>query len=249
MFIILVRHHTIGKGDIMSEHISTLSQKTADILKKQITDKKLYKPGDRLPNENRLSESFSVSRTTLREAIKILVSEGILVVRRGKGTYVNDTFDRSLGNAPLPTGSVTSQKVTLRDLYEVRLIIEPKAAAMAAKRATDGEIKEILKLGKRVQAEIKKNAAGDGRMRSECDFHTAILKASHNDYISSFSPVLVKTIENTFELNENLELIAKDAYQDHITIMGFLKSRDPEGVESAMIIHLRHAMEHEDLSF
>ena len=226
----------------------SLSQRTAELIRNRITDEKLYSPGSRLPNENELARELDVSRATLREAIKLLVSDGMLTVYRGKGTYVSDVFERSLGNAPLPSVTMTDKKVTLRDLYEVRLIIEPRAAAMCASRASDEEIDEILELGKKVQKEIKKNAAGEGRIKSECDFHTAILKASHNEFIASFSPVLIQTIENTFELNENLDLIARDAYTDHIMIMEFLKLRDPEGIESAMVIHLRHAMEHENIT-
>ena len=71
-----------------------LSQRTADTLRQMILEKKIYTFGEKLPNENELSEKLGISRTTLREAIRTLVSEGILVVQRGKGTFVAEQADR-----------------------------------------------------------------------------------------------------------------------------------------------------------
>jgi DNA-binding FadR family transcriptional regulator len=138
-------------------------------------------------------------------------------------------------------------KVTLKDLYEARMIIEPAAAALAAVRASDEEIDEILRLGDVVQAEIKRHPKGDKRIQSETDFHGAIMRASHNDFLIQFIPVLTETIEKTFALDENLEIIAEDAYKDHIMIMNFLKRRDSEGLRSAVLIHLHHATYNEEL--
>ncbi|MDY0395514.1 GntR family transcriptional regulator [Virgibacillus halophilus] len=58
-----------------------------------IAVEKRFLPGDKLPNENELSEELDISRTTLREAIRILVTNGILEIRRGKGTYVKEDID------------------------------------------------------------------------------------------------------------------------------------------------------------
>ena len=65
-----------------------LSQRTAETLRAQILEEKKYRPGEKLPNENELAESIGISRTTLREAIRTLASEGLLEVRRGRGTFV-----------------------------------------------------------------------------------------------------------------------------------------------------------------
>lgn len=71
----------------------TLSQKTADQLRKSILTNHEYIPGQKLPNENQLSIQMGISRTTLREAIRILVSEGLLRVERGNGTFVANQGD------------------------------------------------------------------------------------------------------------------------------------------------------------
>ena len=76
-----------------------------------------------------------MSRTTLRESIRILVSEGILVVQRGKGTFVADKLEWMAGER-LSIHEFSDTKVTLRDLYETRMIFEPEAAALACREIT-----------------------------------------------------------------------------------------------------------------
>ncbi|MBQ4361464.1 MAG: FadR family transcriptional regulator [Lachnospiraceae bacterium] len=221
----------------------TKAQRTAQNLGALI-DQGQYAAGQKLPNENELSAQLGISRTTLREAIRILVSEGRLTVRRGSGTYVSDALNQS-AQASL---AVNDMKVTLRDLYEARLIFEPQAAALAARRAGDEEIAAILRLGEKVQQLIKEDPAGEARVASETEFHSAIIKASHNEFLGSFMPIINETIEKTFARGYNLEMIAEDAYKDHIMIMNFLEKRDAEGLRSAVMIHLRHALWNEEIS-
>lgn len=225
-----------------------LSQRTAETLKAQILEEKRYQYGEKLPNENELSETLGISRTTLREAIRILISEGLLVVKRGRGTFVADQFDQYTDSS-MDVQELFKMKVTLRDLYETRLIFEPQAAALACKRATDKEIEQILALGEECQRQVKLNPQGKDRIASESAFHGAIIKAAHNDFLSQFMPTLTQTIEQTFALNYNLDVIAEDAYKDHILIMDFLKKRDGEAIKSAVTIHLHHAVQHEKISF
>ncbi|MCR5147973.1 MAG: GntR family transcriptional regulator [Eubacterium sp.] len=224
-----------------------LAQRTADILKNRIIGEKSLLAGEKLPNENQLSSELGVSRATLREAIRILVNDGLLTVLRGKGTFVSEKADQFAGTSTIGKLDTSDMKVRLRDLYEARLIIEPEAAFLAAKRATDEEIAEILKLGEIVQKKIKNNPRGYARIKSESDFHGAIMKAAHNDFLASFIPLLTETIEKTFAIDENLEIIAEDAYKDHILIMHFLELRDAAALRSAVTIHLHHAAINENL--
>lgn len=226
--------------------MENLSQRTAETLKKMIVEDHIYNYGEKLPNENELSQKLGISRTTLREAIRTLISNGVLVVKRGKGTFVAEQIDQYAQGFEL--NDFSKKKVTLRDLYETRLIFEPEAAALACKRATDEEIKEILRLGKICQKELKKDPCGKKRIESESAFHGAILKASHNEFLGQFMPMLTSTIEKTIELNYNLDIIAEEAYKDHIMIMNFLEKRDTLGVKSAVTIHLHHAVLAEQIS-
>lgn len=224
-----------------------LSQQTAETLQNRITKQHIYKFGEKLPNENELSQELGISRTTLREAIRILTAEGILEVRRGRGTFVAAQIDQYTEGG-IDMQNLSKMKVTLRDLYETRLIFEPEAAALACKRATSSEIQEILKLGEECQQQILKDPQSKNRIASESAFHGAIIKASHNEFLGQFMPMLTQTIEQTFQLNYNLDIVAEDAYKDHILIMDFLEKRDGQGIKSAVTVHLHHALLNEQLS-
>lgn len=230
------------------EEKSNLSQRTAEIIRRQIKDEHKYNYGQKLPNENELSEELGVSRTTLRESIRILVSQGILVVQRGKGTFVADKLEQMAGER-LAIHEFSDTKVTLRDLYETRMIFEPEAAALACRRASDEEIAHILELGEACQDFLLRNPAGRDRINSEIAFHSAIIEASHNVFLGQFMPMLTQTIEQTFALDYNLDVIAEDAYKDHIMIMNFLEKRDAQALKSAVTIHLHHAFWTEELQW
>ena len=108
-----------------------LSESVADDIRTMITIEKRFCPGDKIPNENELSRELDVSRTTLREAVRILITNGVLEIRRGLGTYVREEKETYAGMA---LGSLTDTKAGARDLYEMRLIFKPEAAALAAVR-------------------------------------------------------------------------------------------------------------------
>ena len=219
----------------------SLSQKVADELRKNILVDKIYKPGDKLPNENDLSAHLGVSRATLREAIHILVTENVLTVYRGKGTFISNEMDSFVDAAPPLMSDMIQMKVTLRDLYEARLLIEPYAAGLAADRATDEEIDEILKKGEALQELILNAPESEERIRAEIEFHGSIIKAAHNEFLSNSVGVLTESIEGTFRLEDDHQEMSHYAYNDHIQIMDFLKHRDAQALKSSIIIHLHHA--------
>ena len=225
---------------------NTRTQRTAERLRNMIVEEQVFHYGEKLPNENELSSRLGISRTTLREAIHILTSEGLLTVKRGKGTFVSAQINQ-YASGKLELSDLSDMKITLRDLYEARLIFEPEAAALACKRATEEEIREIMQLGQVCQEQLRLNPTGKKRIESENMFHGAIVRASHNDFLSRFMPLLTETIEKTFSFNFNYEVIAEDAYKDHILIMDFLQKRDAEAVRSAVTIHLHHAIWNEQL--
>ena len=121
-----------------------LSEQTADNILSMIAIDKRYKPGEKLPNENELSEMLGVSRTTLREAVRILAAGQVVEIQRGRGTYVRQDFsDQSMDRL----SGLATAKVGAWDLYEMRLIFEPEAAYYAAIRGTEAEMQKICLLG------------------------------------------------------------------------------------------------------
>lgn len=213
-----------------------LSQSIADNILSMITIEKRFSIGDKLPNELELSEELNVSRTTLREAIKILVAYHILEIRRGKGTYVTETaLEQSQDLEQL-----SAIKVNAKDLYEMRLIFEPEAAYLATVRGTDAEIKRILDYGKRIENEIRN---GRDRTKDEHSFHKAIAQATHNEFMNKLMPILYQAISKGVVLSTQSEKAKNDTLSDHRMIMEFLEQRNAEGAKNAMRIHIMHAIQ------
>lgn len=212
-----------------------LSQSIADTILSMITIEKRFTAGDKLPNENELSAELNVSRTTLREAIRILVAYNILEIQRGKGTFVTQT---ALDQEP-DLGQLFDIKVNAKDLYEMRLIFEPEAAYLAAIRGTDAEIKRILEFGERIEQEIK---TGQDRTGNEHSFHKAIAQATHNEFMNQLMPILYQAIAKGVTLSAVSQKAVSDTVGDHRMIMDFLEQRNAEGAKNAMKIHIMHAI-------
>ena len=212
-----------------------LSQSVADSILSMITIEKRFSVGDKLPNEIELSEELNVSRTTLREAIRILVAYNILEIRRGKGTYVTE----KVLEQPQDLEQLSTVKVNAKDLYEMRLIFEPEAAYLAVVRGTDAEIKRILDYGKRIEDEIRN---GKDRTKDEHSFHKAIAQATHNEFMNKLMPILYQAISKGVVLSTQSEKAINDTIGDHRMIMEFLEQRNAEGAKNAMRIHMMHAI-------
>ncbi len=212
-----------------------LSQSVADNILAMITIEKRFSVGDKLPNELDLSEELNVSRTTLREAIRILVALDILEIQRGKGTYVKENAFKKQQDLE----QLSNIKVNAKDLYEMRLIFEPEAAYYAALRATDSEIKRIIEFGKKVEKEISSH---QDRTDDEHSFHKAIAQATHNEFMNKLMPILYQAISKGVYLSLQSDKAIEDTINDHRIIMEFLEQRNAEGAKSAMKIHIMHAM-------
>ena len=200
-----------------------------------ITIEKRFSVGDKLPNEIELSEELNVSRTTLREAVRILVAYNLLEIRRGKGTYVT----KKVLEQPQDLEQLSTVKVNAKDLYEMRLIFEPEAAYLAAVRGTDAEIKRILDYGKRIEDEIRN---GKDRTEDEHSFHKAIAQATHNEFMNKLMPILYQAISKGVVLSAQSKNAINNTIGDHRMIMEFLEQRNAEGAKNAMKIHIMHAI-------
>lgn len=212
-----------------------LSQSIADTLISMITIEKRFAAGDKLPNENELAAELSVSRTTIREAIKTLAARDIVEIQRGRGTFV--TKGALAQNQEME--QLTAIKVNAKDLYEMRLIFEPEAAYLAAERGTETEIRRILEYGRKVEEQIR---ADQDRTENEQAFHKAIAQATHNEFMNQLMPILFQAISKGVTLSEQSDKAIDDTLNDHRTIMEFLQQRNAEGAKNAMKIHILHAI-------
>ena len=216
----------------MEKREQSLAESVANELATLIIIDKKYNPGDKMPNENELSAAMKVSRTTLREAIRILATRNILEIKRGKGTFVTEleNIEDSDGVA-----SLSKVKVNLKDLYEMRILFEPQAAYLAAIRGTEKEINRIIYYGDLTEKMIiEKGETVD----ADQAFHRSIVKATHNEFMEKLMPILYKAISSSVVYNYT----HKDVIEDHRSIMEFFKNRDPEGAKAAMHLNIIHNM-------
>ena len=227
-----------------------LSQQTAERLYNSIVAEGTLRPGDKLPNEVELSQQLGVSRATLREALRALLVQGVVEVRRGRGTLVTPRAAEVAGVAirVLAAGGVlevrrgrgtfVSEEVAdiedfgfsglerlqgqLRDLFELRSIFEPKAARLACQRATEEELRDILERGEAVERCIR---AGQDRTEADRDIHAAIVRAAHNEFMVRLLPVIHQAVAAAVESGEHGEQLAEDTLRDHALLLEFLAKR------------------------
>jgi DNA-binding FadR family transcriptional regulator len=212
-----------------------LSEMTADKLYEQIVDEQRYAPGSKLPNENELSEELRVSRTTLREAISFLVAQGVLEIRRGKGTFVAAELPKA--GMDLTSLAGLRSRVRAKDLFEMRLIFEPATVSLACQRCTDEELRQIQKKAERVEQIA---AEGGDWPLADQEFHWAIIKASHNEYMRRLYPIINSAVNEILQISQNRQHMQEIALADNRLVLEFLLRRDEAGASHAMSIHMKH---------
>ena len=212
-----------------------LSEQTSDRLYEMIVDEQRYAPGSKLPNENELSRNLQVSRTTLREAISFLVAQGVLEIRRGKGTFVAEELPAA--GLDLTSLAGLRSRVRAKDLFEMRLIFEPATVALACQRGTDEELRQIQKKAERVE---RIAAEGGDWPLADQEFHWAIIKASHNEYMRRLYPIINSDVNEILQLSQNRQHMQDIALNDNRLILEFLLKRDEAGARHAMSIHMKH---------
>ena len=212
-----------------------LSEQTADRLYEMIVDEQRYAPGSKLPNENELSEALKVSRTTLREAISFLVAQGVLEIRRGKGTFVSE--DLPAAGLDLTSLAGLRSRVRAKDLFEMRLIFEPATVALACQRGTEEELRQIQKKAERME---RVAAEGGDWPLADQEFHLAIIKASHNEYMRRLYPIINSAVNEIMQISQNRQHMQDIALADNRLILDFLLQRDEAGASHAMSIHMKH---------
>ena len=191
-------------------------------------EKKPLAVGDRLPNEFELAEMFEVGRSTIREAVKGLVTKGVLQVRRGAGTYVQSLTP--VEDDPLGLTAKLHDKFKLAlDLFDVRLILEPEIAAK------DDDIVTLKRLCKETE---ELYLADKDHMPKDIEFHTWIARCSKNQVMESLIPIINSGI-NTF-VNLTRRALRTETIVTHRAITEAIASHDSTGARCAMVMHLTY---------
>jgi GntR family transcriptional repressor for pyruvate dehydrogenase complex len=192
------------------------------------------RPGERLPNERDLARHLGVSRPSLREAVRALAAMNILEVRQGDGTYVT-SLDPELLAEPLQLILAIDASAILA-LFELRRIIEPAAAALAARRATQVEL-DLLRREFERGAGVQQRP--DALIEHDTALHRLVHQAAHNPLLLSVSASLTglarKSRLQTVQLPENAGLTIKE----HRAIVEAICARRPVQAAKQMLFHLK----------
>lgn len=196
------------------------------------------KPGQRLPPEKELSERLGLSRNSLREAVKALDLIRVLDVRRGDGTYVT-TLEPALLFDAVSFVVDMHQDTSLMELFEVRRILEPAAAGLAAVRLDDGQIEAL----RAMLAGIDDSTSVEALVAHDLAFHAQITKASGNSYLSSMLEALSsRTVRARIWRGLTQENAAARTLAEHRGIVDALAQRDVELVKALVTVHI-HGVE------
>jgi GntR family transcriptional repressor for pyruvate dehydrogenase complex len=191
--------------------------------------------GDQLPSEHELAQQFGVSRTAVREAVKALRQKGLVEIMPGRGTFItnttSDTIRKSL-DMLMKFGTTKGSG----NLVEVREILEPEIAALAAKRITDEYITAMREAVETMDTALDNV---DVFVEADLDFHLALAEGTQNPFI----PILMDSIIDLLREQRKRIGLTKGGLQrgqaHHKKILDAITRRDPQAARSAMHDHLK----------
>jgi GntR family transcriptional repressor for pyruvate dehydrogenase complex len=197
------------------------------------------KPGDQLPPDRELAEEFGVSRTAVREAVKALREKGLVEAYPGRGTFITDGTSHAIRQS-LDRMAKIGQPEGSAFLAEVRAILEPEIAALAAVRASEQELASMRE-PVAVMDEARKDP--DAFIEADLDFHLALAEAAANPLILSLIDSIVALLREQRIGIFRVEGGPERGQYHHKRILEAIERHDPEGARKAMRAHLQQVRE------
>jgi len=220
--------------------METLHRQVLNQIGEQICSGK-FAPGDILPAEPVLAERMQVSRITIRETMKSLSAKGMLQVRRRYGTIVLPRSQWQLFDSDVITWRARAGTVDaglIQDLMELRLIIEPNAAKLAARRATDEDRVAVRRAFKAMERAV----AGHGEyVPADLAFHGAILTACHNQFVQQMQNALSAILRTSFELSSEIAGGPARSLPMHEALCVAIEKGDEVAAEAAVLTLIERA--------
>ena len=190
------------------------------------------RPGTTLPNFDQLAEEFAISRLSIREAIKVLAGKGLVRSRPRLGTVVRPRHEWSRLDPDVlvwQIGAVPSAAF-VRSLFEIRQMIEPEAAALAAERA-GGEI--LAEIERSLAAMANTDPRSPESIKADVALHQAILAGSGNEFVAAFGPAIETSLTVTFGVQREVRPDVANFVPDHAAIVDAIKRGDRDGARAA----------------
>jgi GntR family transcriptional regulator, transcriptional repressor for pyruvate dehydrogenase complex len=191
------------------------------------------KPGDRLPPERELAEMFGVSRSSVRDAIRVLEMRGLVEPKHGEGTLVRQVpLDAIV--SPLADVLAASKDLTT-DLFDMRKILEPPVARAAALRATPEDLAALKDI---VARQAERVQAGEVAIAEDNEFHYRIATAAKNRVVLRVIDVVMELLRESRVRWLQGPGRAKSSLAGHRRILDAIRRRDPDGAAEAMRAHI-----------
>jgi len=194
------------------------------------------KRGDQLPSERELTETFKVSRTTVREAIRTLESMKLLECRQGTGNYILASSEEALIQ-PLAS-ALFNKKDDIRDIFFIRKILEPHVARLAAENAVPQDIKEMETILLKQEECISR---GENIIETDSAFHNLMAKATTNRVMERLITALIGLLRQSREgylTEDENDIRAKRSLAGHRQILSAIEKGDFTAAQKSMLHHL-----------
>lgn len=214
----------------------SLPDTVARLLRQEIADG-LFAPGQQLPVEQQLVDRFRVSRAVIREAVARLRNDGVVETFQGRGVFVADAVR---GQAFRIDTDATLRREEMEQIFELRIVIETKVAALAAERRT---ARQLEVLGKALQ-QIRSASPGLDLVEKDMRFHAAIADACGNSYMREFAMFMdahVRASVRAAVMTGEPNITPAALYAEHMPIYDAIRRRDARAAEAAATAHLVNA--------
>ena len=221
--------HAIKKTRIYEEVVSQIHALICD---------GRFKAGDQLPAERELAETFKVSRTSVREALRALETQGLIVSRTGTGNFVADLPVESLVG-PLAR-LLIDEKTALADVFEMRKLIEPQIAALAAERATRNDIARLKMIVAKQAAAVSRGETG---VEADAELHFSIGRATRNQALQKLVSGLMEMLSRSREESLQTDERRESSIGAHRRIIAAIEKHDQTRARSEMLRHIEQVEE------
>lgn len=191
-------------------------------------------PGDTLPNETQPVDGMTVSRVAYREAVKILGAKGLVATRPKIGTRVAPRSSWNLLDPDVLAWHFEAEPDPsfIRALFEIRGIVEPSAAALAAERRSD---EDLVAIGSALEGMAQAPTGTLDGLQFDLDFHLAILAAVENEPLRSLGPVIESTLRWSVKLTlQRFPSAHRDALPEHVAVFEAIAARAPDEARAQM---------------
>jgi DNA-binding FadR family transcriptional regulator len=206
-----------------------------------------YQPGETLPGEIEFAQSLRVSRSAYREAVRILIAKGLVESRTRTGTRVSPRERWNLLDPEVLGWSFESEpdEAFVRDLFELRMIVEPAAAEFAAVRR---DAADLARLKEAIGGMRRHGLATPEGQAADQAFHTAILSAARNAPLITLSSSIAAAVSWTTVFKHRKRGLPRDPLPDHERLYEAIVAGDPDAARRQMVALVRLALEDTELS-